>query len=721
MEKHSGSFAVSATTRIVVRAAEDRLAGDAIADEIERATGKRPRVAVGSATPAGTIYLTRLDDRAAASLAAGVPQEQNFKDEGYVLDVESARIVIAAPTAAGAFYGAQTLRQLIRPAANQAFAVPALRIVDWPAMRWRGLHDDISRGPIPTLDTIKQQIRTLAEYKYNLYALYIEHVYDYQAQPIVAPREGALNAAEVKEIVAYAARYYITVLPEQQAFGHLHHLLKYELYQDVAETPHGHVLTPTNPKSYELIKSLYDELVPQFPGPFFHIGSDETFELGQGQTRDRAQQVGLGRVYLEHLLKVYELMKPYKKRLMFWGDIAQRYPELLGILPKDMIAVAWEYDANPDFTSKIKPFKDAGLDVFIAPGSNSWYHLWPNFNVAFVNVRNFVRDGQRLGAIGMLNTTWDDDGETLFGMTWPFVVFGGDCSWQQGECSIERFADAYDWAFYRNSDHTFRDIINALNHTHTLMTGVFAGAAANDQFWLDPFTPNGARFVARSFPVMHDLRLDAEHALESLLRNAAKARLHADTLPYMQLAAMRLDLLGMKVQFAREITNYYGDAYQNQADQARVRRAMSEISSTNGRLQDLRDATERTRVFYEELWLKENRPYWLRNVLVRYDELAGLYQRKIEAVKASFDGYRVSGSLTPPDQLGFFPAPLIPPPPGTLRPGAPGAPPAAGQQPAPGQPPGTTPQPGATTPPATPPPGTPPVAPPQPAPQKPPQ
>src|SRR5258705_9490820 len=129
--------------------------------------------------------------------------------------------------------------------------VPAIAIKDWPAMRWRGVHDDISRGPVPTLAYMKKQIRTCASYKLNLFSLYIEHVFDYQSHPLIGPKEGSLNAAEVKELVRYANRYYVTILPEQQAFGHLHHVLKNEVYNDLAETPHGHVLTPVNEKSYE--------------------------------------------------------------------------------------------------------------------------------------------------------------------------------------------------------------------------------------------------------------------------------------------------------------------------------------------------------------------------------------------------------------------------------------------------------------------------------------
>ncbi len=461
-------------------------------------------------------------------------------------------------------------------------------------------------------------MRTLAEYKINLFSLYMEHVFDYQSQPLVAPREAAINAAQMRDLIEYARRYHVTLMPEQQAFGHLHHVLKEEIYSDLAETPHGHVLTPTKPGTYDFIRSLYSELAPLFPGPLFHIGSDETFELGRGQTQQRATEVGLGRVYLEHLQKVFEIMQPYHKRLLFWADIAEKYPELLGIIPKDMIAAAWEYDAREDFTPKIKPFRDAGLDVFVSPGSSSWNRVWPDFNIAFVNIRNFVRDGQRLGAIGVLNTTWDDDGESLFGMTWPALVMGAACSWQQGECSIQRVMDHYDWAFYRNpDDNTFRDAITNLGRTHAVLLAANAGAAFDDQFWLDPFSEPGARYTARALPAMHEFRLAAERALASLYRNSAKARLHGDTLDYMVVAGQWLDLFGMKVQFASEMSAYYWDAYQHLDDRTRARQDIREISATNARLEDLRDATTRLGGAYRELWLKENRPYWLENVMVR--------------------------------------------------------------------------------------------------------
>ena len=660
VQKRDGAFNITSKTRIVINSAhatEDRNAGETLADEIEAASGLKLKITTARSSPKkGAIYLARIgDDRAIASVleASKLAIDERFDEEGYVLDATSERVVIVARTGQGLFYGAQTLRQLILGALPAH--VPAVAIKDWPAMHWRGVHDDISRGPVPTLDYIKKQIRTCASYKLNLFSLYIEHVFDYQTHPLIGPKEGSLNAGEVRELVEYARRYYVTMLPEQQAFGHLHHVLKNEIYSDLAETPHGHVLAPVNEKSYELIKDLYSELVPLFPGPLFHIGSDETFELGQGQTKARAAEVGLGRVYLEHLKRVAEIMKPYNKRLMFWGDIAIKYPELLNILPKDVIAVAWNYWSQRGFDHMLKPYRDAGLDIFVSPGANNWNRIFPDLDLAFLNIKGFVSDGQKYGALGMLNTTWDDDGEALFGMTWPAIVFGAACSWQQGEASIESFKGKYDWAFYRNDDNTFRDAIQNLARSHSIFRDAKVMPGPYDEaFWEDPFTEAAADHIEKAVPAARDLRLAAERALESIYRNSAKARMNADTLDYLKFAAMRLDLFGMKIQFANEISKYYWDAYMNMSDRGRVTRDLNEITSINARLEDLRDATTRLRVAYADLWLKENRPYWLGNVLVRFDNLASLFQSKIQSVQAAERQYKDEGFLPPPHRLGFY-------------------------------------------------------------------
>jgi hexosaminidase len=627
VDQKPGTFKVTATTKIVLSpkyAKEDRTAAEMVAEEIESITGKKPSIVTAATAPAGSIRLLRISEA-----FSGKQRTHAETDEEYTLEVDSKRVSIAGKGASGTFYGVQTLRQLIVPDGKKA-SISAVTIRDWPSMQWRGVHYDLSRGPIPTMDYMKKVVRTLSEYKVNLFALYMEHVFDFPNLPLIAPQGAGITPADAKELVTYAAKYHVTILPEQQAFGHLHHVLKNELYADMAERPHGHVLTPTSPKSYEFIKTMYADLIPLFPGPLFHIGGDETWELGQGQTKNRATEAGLGRVYLEHLQKVSEIVKPYNKRLMFWGDIAMHYPELLKILPKDAIAVAWQYDGKPNFDPELKPYKDAGLDLFVATGANNWNVIFPNLDVAYVNIRNFVRDGKKYGALGQLNTTWGDDGEALFGMTWSPLVLGAACSWQEGECSLDQFADAYDWAFYRNADgHIFHDALKKLTSTHTLLKSVGLRQASTSSMWIDPFSDAWVNYSSKALPISRDLRMNAEQALALLYQNRGKARLHEDTIDPLLLAGHRLDLLGMKVQFAAEIGDFYANALSNLAAGKSPRNDLHEITGTNARLQSLRDAVTQVRDMYSAQWLKENHLYWLGNVTVRYDALALAIQQKI--------------------------------------------------------------------------------------------
>ena len=274
----------------------------------------------GLATSNANGLVIRLN-RLAASPLPNFTDE--MKPEGYMISITPGILTVTATTAEGLFYGCQTVKQLIEIDSATPAVLHAANVRDWPAMRYRGLDDDLSRGPVTTLEFEKKLIRTLAAYKINLYSPYFEHTAGYASNPLPGPPGGTISAADAAALVAYAKPYHVLIVPEQEAFGHLHHNLTWEQYQPLAETPHGAVLAPGQPGSLALTTQMLTELAAQYPGPFLHIGADETVDLGLGQTKPDVDSRGLATVYLDFMQKIVTSLEPLHRRLLFWGDIAQ--------------------------------------------------------------------------------------------------------------------------------------------------------------------------------------------------------------------------------------------------------------------------------------------------------------------------------------------------------------------------------------------------------------
>lgn len=583
--------------------------------------GKYPMV--GLVRPANTSYAKKLLDRNHLTF------DPVMHDEGYVIAPdEHGNLFVVADTAAGLFYGEQTVKQLIRGSGKDGVLLaPTLR--DWPAMAHRGLSDDWSRGPLPNMDFVKREIRTLAAYKYNIFSPYFEHTFAYASTPVAAYPGGAMTPDEAREMVEYAAKYHITIIPEQESFGHLHNVLKFEMYSSLGETPHGSVLAPGDPGSLPLISDWFAELAKVFPGPWAHVGADETFELGLGRTRQEVEQQGLGKVYIDFLTRIHNTLAPNHKQLLFWGDIALKSPELVSTLPKDMIAVPWIYDARPDFTPAILPFTQAGLETWVAPGVSNWDRLYPNNNVALDNIRNFVRDGQKLGSTGELNTVWNDDGEGIFDENWFGVLFGAAAGWQVGESSEDAFTDSYGLAFHRDETGKISQAQRELMAAHAAFTKVGLEDAEDSYFWVDPFSPEGQILAAKLRPVESELRLHAERAITLLAEARAAGKLeNPEALDAMELGARRIDFVGLKFQAADESVAAYNQALALAGDKSRwdeVKVLLDTVSSINGRMQDIRDGYTQLRELYKQAWLRDYRPYSHENNLARYDRSAQLW------------------------------------------------------------------------------------------------
>jgi len=580
-------------------------------------------------------------------------------DEGYVLIAHRdasghTSVAIIAQTAAGIFYGVQTLKQLVQTDAGvQKLWIATIR--DWPSMKYRGVHDDLSRGPFPTLAFQKHQLEVFASRKVNLYSPYFEHTLQYSADPLTAPPGSSLTRAESRELVAFATKLHITIVPEQEAFGHLHHVLIYEKYADVAESPHGHVLAPGQPATQPLILSWFTQIAADFPSPFLHIGADETFELGTGRTKPDFDKRGLGPVYADFLSSIHTTLAPLHRRLLFWGDMAGTDPAAIPGLPKDMIAIPWVYSHEDSYDHNILPFKNAGIETWVAPGDANWKQVYPLEKAALDNISGFIESGQRLGSTGELTTVWDDDGEGLFNLDWFGVLYGAAAGWQPGRSDAAAYQASFGRLFYGDTtghiDEAQKDLIAAEDSIEV----------SDDAFWLDPWSPAGLAKADKLRATIPAARLHAENAIELIeTALATDSTLHEkDALLAMEMAARRIDFIGLKFQLSDEMRSTYARAYAMKDDRTKdsaTTDLLYSISSMNGRCQDLRDGYSMLKSLFRDSWLAENRPYWLDNVLVRYDIQMQQWQKRGDNINTLIDTWYSTKTLPTATEAGI-PAP----------------------------------------------------------------
>lgn len=649
----SGSSA--ATSALVVVPGDDPEDNFA-AQNLERAMRARGiQVPLNAGMPALTVWLLRADTPAAqkALRAANLNFSPVMRAEGYILIARPGKVTIVGATAAGIFYGVQTLKQMLSGYGASAY-IPLGTIRDWPAMQYRGIDDDLSRGPIPTLAFMKEQIRTFASFKINVYSPYLENVIQYASDPGVVPPGGGITRSQAQELSRYASRYHIMIIPEQEAFGHLHHVLTDETYSGLAENPHGSVLAPGAAGTQRVIKSWFTELSEDFPGPFLHVGADETFNLGTGRTKSEVEKRGLGAVYADFLSQIHATLAPLHKRLLFWGDVAWNDPAAINRLPKDMIAVPWVYWHEDNYDKNILPFKNAGIETWVAPGDSNWSVMYPLGDNAIDNISGFIEAGQRLGSTGALTTVWNDDGEGLFNEDWFGVLFGAAASWQPGLSSGESYKAAFGKIFFHDESGRVMEAqeeLLAITHIWNVSDSVF---------WLDPWSPSSQVEVQKLSPQLHDVRLHAENALRLLIQaqNDSPHLIHPEVINAMEMAARRIDFAAMKLQLSAEMSEAYAQIYSLRKDKtkkskATIERLFDSMDGVDGRCEDMVEGYSMTRALYRQAWLAENRPFWLDNVLVRYDLKIQLWQQRRNKIQEISERWRLTGKLPTPRQAGI--------------------------------------------------------------------
>ena len=384
---------------------------------------------------------------------------REINPQEYDISIVKNDVIIMAPTPQGLFYGAQSLKQLIRHQllTENNLNIPCYNIFDYPSLEYRGWMDDISRGPIPTIEFIKEEIRRLAEYKFNFFNLYTEHLYKLDNYPDIAPTDG-LTKEEIEELTEFAKDYYIEFIGNQQCFAHAEKTLDNPFYDDIKDTRFN--LNPGVDETYEFLEELLSETAQAYESKYFNINCDETESLGNGKAKSYIDSVGNENAYCQHINKVYDILKKYDKEVMMWGDIIAKNPEMIKQLPEDIQFIVWSYGGRDDFSEMIEPFKNSGHTFWIAPGASCWATSFPYIDNYTKNIANFNRDAVKYGSKGVINTAWDDYGETMFNSTWHAMIWCAETSWNALESNNEAEKLERERIFNKNFEVQYFNIDN---------------------------------------------------------------------------------------------------------------------------------------------------------------------------------------------------------------------------------------------------------------------
>ena len=297
-------------------------------------------------------------------------------DEGYTLTVQPGSVVIHASAGAGLFHGAETLRQLlparIETGGRGPWVVAGGQIIDRPRYPWRGTMLDVARHFFSVTD-VERYIDEIALYKLNILHL---HLTDDQGWRIAISGWPQLTAVggssavgggpggyytqeQYRQIVAYAASRYLTVVPEIDSPGHVNAALAaYPELNCNGTAPPLYTgidvgfssLCVGKPVTYQFLDDVVTELAAMTPGPYIAIGGDEAKSTSPGD-------------YTAFVERTVQIVAAHGKTAVGWAEIAA------AALPSGTVAEYWD---TADNGASLGRAVEGGVKVVLAPANRSY-------------------------------------------------------------------------------------------------------------------------------------------------------------------------------------------------------------------------------------------------------------------------------------------------------------------------------------------------------------
>ncbi len=397
----AGQFTLRAGT-VVQTDAAFRAVAHRFVREIANPTGWDLAVAGTSGNNRGALRLLRVTGADTTPLGA----------EGYRLDVTPNGITIRAAQPAGAFYALETVKQLLPPAIYRdaplpgaRWTVPAVHIEDTPRFVWRGAHLDVARHFMPK-EFVKKYIDLMALHKLNRFHWHLTEDQGWRIQIMKYPRLtevgscreqtligrhtddpakqrfdgvkhcGSYTQDDIREIVAYAAARFITVVPEIEMPGHSQAAIAaYPALGVRRDTTVGVMqwwgvspfILNADDSTIRFMQDVLTEVLALFPGPYIHIGGDEAIKTqwkASPEIQARIKTLGLKD---EHELQSWfirqmdQFLTARGRRLVGWDEILE------GGLAENATVMSWRGMAGGIAAAK------ANHDVVMAPGSHTYF------------------------------------------------------------------------------------------------------------------------------------------------------------------------------------------------------------------------------------------------------------------------------------------------------------------------------------------------------------
>ncbi|MBY8983869.1 MAG: family 20 glycosylhydrolase [Candidatus Lokiarchaeota archaeon] len=555
-----------------------------------------------------------------------VTAKKNYQDQGYLMISDDLKIIIEAKSVQGVFYGVQTFIQLLNSSQDK-LSINNIKILDFPALQIRGVSDDISRGQAPKIENLKKFIKNLSHFKINQYYLvYMQDMFKFKSYPNIGKDRGAYSKEEIKELIDYAKRCFVEIIPIFQTIGHWDNILHNPDFWKYGEFPGSNSLNIAHEEIYDVLDKMIGELREVFTSEFFHIGADESFDVGKVASKQYIEEEGLGNAYLTHYKKIYNIVKKHGyQKVIIYHDILYKFREILENLPKDMIVMYWKYNnkTSHPIVDKIRNFN---FQLIVSPSIMDFNRIFPSIEKYEQNIVNLFKYGFNSGAIGGVTSSWGDyrNKEIRENRIYGYI-FSAMVSWDPiKEINRLKFWKGLFIHLFGLNDHRLIEIFSKFrliqdkNSLHTRPSGYY------NHFFAHPFNKKSSKYKKNiKIKGFKNIISDMDNVIE-------KCEELEEIAPKNKISIQNLAFVAKHIKFycrKRVNSRNFADYYIKKGRGNRKDRLLEEIPNLKEELKNLL-------VEYEYLWLNCSKKEGFNSIKQKYLWLLRFYDDKLDEIKS---------------------------------------------------------------------------------------